>query len=75
MKRVLLTLAWTVGAYFASSIVLGALFGIFFFVSFRLQYDPSVHRTLFVGVSRIVPAVVTVCFLILAICRRLPGTR
>jgi hypothetical protein len=75
MKRVLVSLAWTSGAYIGSSLLLGFLSGIIFFTMAMFQYDPSVHHTLIAAVSQVVPAVVAVVFLVLAVRRRLPGTR
>ena len=75
MKRILITLAWTAGAYFGSEIVLGALFGVTFFGLAMFHYDVSVHTGLINAIVYTVPVAVALAFLILALRRRLPGTR
>jgi hypothetical protein len=86
MKRVLIILGWTAGAYFGGGIVLaviwGLLIGIASFVSFELHYDlhsylaahlPSVE--LFRIIFRAMCALIAVAAFILASRGRLPGTR
>ena len=75
MKRVLLTMAWTVGAYFGSGIILGFLAGILFFCMAAVHYDPRPHHTLIAVLSWGVPALVAAAFLVLALRGRLPGTK
>src|SRR5262245_6579254 len=76
MKRVLSALAWTAGgAYVGGGVLLGFLFITLFCFSALFQYDPSVHSTLFAGISQLVRLAVALCFLVLAICRRLPWTK
>ncbi len=86
MKRVLMILAWTAGAYFGCGIVLatiwGGLAGITFAVCYQLHYDAhgyltAHHATLvLVGIIfRIFCVLVAVTAFILALRGRLPGTR
>jgi hypothetical protein len=86
MKRVLMILAWTGGAYFGGGIVLaiivGAVFGVVFAACYALHYDlhafiaahqawGAVSKVIF----RVVCALFSVAALILALRGRLPGTR
>jgi len=75
MKRVLMTMAWTVGAYFGSVVVLGFLSGVVFFGLAMFHYDPSVHKGAISAIINFAPAAVAVASLMLALRRRLPGTR
>jgi len=75
MRRLLITLTWTVGAYFGSAIALGLLSGVVFFALAMFHYDPSVHKGVISAIINIAPAAVALAFLIVALRQRLPGTR
>jgi hypothetical protein len=87
MKRPLMILAWTAGAYFGSGIVLAVIVGIFFGIAIAvcsmLHYDihsylPAQHPSLVVlshVIFRAICALVAVAAFIFALRGRLPGTK
>jgi hypothetical protein len=86
MKRVLMILAWTTGAFFGSGLVLAMIVGfcggITFGVCYQLHYDVHGYLTahhsslvLFGVIFRILCALIAVTVFILALRGRLPGTR
>jgi len=86
MKRVLMILAWTVGAYFGSGIVLavivGLIFGVVVAACYALHYNLhdfiAAHHAwgaLSKVIFSVVCGLVAVVALILALRGRLPGTK
>ena len=75
MKRVLLILGWSIGAYIGSAMLLRLLWGVLLLVLANLRYDWSPFGPLFSATLRIAPAVVGGVFLCLAVFGLLPGTR
>jgi hypothetical protein len=75
MKRLLLILAWTIGAYLGSAMVLRFFWGIIVFILAVFRSDWSVLGPWYSWTVKVVPTLFAAAFLFLAVFGRLPGTR
>ena len=75
MKRVLITILWTIVGYVIGAVVIGLLSGMVFFMMIQAGIRVQDHATLIraIAMSGIFLSMVT--FLLLALGHRLPGTR